>query len=148
KQPSALFSAAKYLDAAGRPADAEPLLHQSVALAEMAPARYPGQVYLPLYQWLQAQGLTLRGRIRFEAGREAEAEEDYLKAAALFAKWTPAEFQTFSAYPDLACLEQARGELLWSRGDKQAARDAFRRAEGAWRKVTNPKNARRHGELA
>jgi tetratricopeptide (TPR) repeat protein len=52
------------------------------------------------------------------------------------------------AYLDLACLEQARGELFWFRGDKKAAADTFRRAEAAWRKVTNPKHARRHAELA
>src|SRR5262249_4238020 len=64
------------------------------------------------------------------------------------AKIPPTEFEFLVAFCDLACLEEAGGELFWSRGDKQAARDAFRRAEAAWRKVTNPKNARRHGALA
>jgi tetratricopeptide (TPR) repeat protein len=42
-------------------------------------------------------------------------------------------------------LETRLGELLWARGDRREAADAFGRAEAAWRKVAN---LRRHRELA
>jgi tetratricopeptide (TPR) repeat protein len=145
-EPVTTLNLAKRLYAGGRPAEAETALDRSIALAEKAPARYPGQVYRQFLWLLEAQGRSLRGLIRWEAGRDAE--DDYRRAAGLFAKLTPTEIASLGAYPDLACLEESRGELLWARGHWRGAADAFSRAEAAWRKVTMPANLRRHRELA
>jgi tetratricopeptide (TPR) repeat protein len=145
-EPGNLLILAKKLHAAGRPTEAEIALDRSIHLTEAIPARFPGgEVHLQYCWWQEAQARSLRGLIRWEAGQDPG--EDYDRAEKLLAQLTPEEIAGFGAYPDVACLEEARGELLWARGDSHEAAEAFRRAESARRKATLV-NQSRQRELA
>jgi serine/threonine protein kinase/DNA-binding phage protein len=139
-EPQTLSYAANYLHANGRLEEAEVHLDKSITLWETVPVRCPGKVWPALCWYDQAQSFSLRGQIRAETGRIQEAEEDYRKALALFAKLKPGEADVLGADLDEAELEQAHGELLWFRGDRQSADDAFRRAEQCLLRNKNPKS--------
>jgi tetratricopeptide (TPR) repeat protein len=148
-EPAALYNAAKWLhETGGSPAEAEVIVSRAITAWELVPTRFPGKVWLAFCWCQQAQACSLRGHIRFAAGREQEAESDYQQALALFAKLKPEEIDTLTALPDLARLEQAYGELLWSQGNRKSAADAFRRAEEAWRRIEHPAHHLRDNELA
>jgi serine/threonine protein kinase len=147
-EPLTLYNAAKWLHAEKKAEEAELLASRAIALNETTLVRSPGTIWLPYYWCQLAQARALRCRVRLGVGKVQEAEGDYQQALDLFGKLNPKESDQLRAYPDIARLESAHGELLWSRGKKQTARDCFRRAEEAWRQVKEPGNARRHAGLA
>jgi serine/threonine protein kinase len=141
------YGLAQALRALGRSAEAEePCTLAAYHCAKIIADDSEG-VYLPWCQLSQAGACTLRGLIRADLGRTAEAEADFRQAIALTdALALPIRRAFVTDITNQPQAHHALGNLLWAADRREEASEEYRLAERGWR--DEPRNARSNSCLA
>jgi serine/threonine protein kinase len=141
------YGLAQALRALGRSGEAEEPCTVAVDNDAKLIADNSKTVYLAACKVRQAGACTLRGLIRADVGRTAEAEADFRQAIALIEALPPRDRRILIPYSTNQPLaHHALGNLLWAAGRREEATEEFRRAEKGWR--DEPRSVRNRSCLA
>jgi tetratricopeptide (TPR) repeat protein len=146
-QADLAYGLARALRALGRSGEAEEPCTRAVNYHAKLITANSGNVYVPLCQIEQAGAYTLRGLIRGDLGRRAEAEADFRQAIALMEAAPPRVRRILVTHDTNQPLaHHALGDLLWATDRGEEATKEYKLAEKAWR--DEPRNARSRSCLA